>query len=153
MASKPENNFIGRVNKHLPLKKVKSSLKARSLYPPERHLHYEKMNNPFRSGTADGWYSGRAGDLWVEYKYLERTPKRASVWPANPNEQLLSRLQVEWLNERYEEGRNVAVVVGCPDGGVVFTHREWDEEMVANHFVSLLRSEVQIAEWVFSQTA
>lgn len=152
MASKPENNFIGRVNKHLPLKKVKSSTKARSMYRESCWLHYEKMNNPFRSGTADGWYSGRKGDLWVEYKYLERTPQRSSVWPANPNEKLLSRLQLDWLNERHEENRMVAVVVGCPDGGVVFVNREWEKEMLAPDFVSRLRSEVQLAEWILDHT-
>lgn len=151
MASKPETNFIGRVNKHLPLKKVKSSVKARAKYPIEQHIHYEKMSNPYRGGTADSWYSGPSGDLWIEYKYLERTPQRASVWPANPNEKLLSKLQVDWLNERYEEGRTVAVVVGCPDGAVVFSDREWEKEYVASCFVSLLRSEADVAEWVLTR--
>ena len=152
MSLKPESKFIGRINKHLPLKRVQTSLKAREQHPQSHWLHYEKMNNPYRSGGADSWYSGKKSDIWIEYKYLARTPQRADVWPANPNETLLSRMQLDWLNERHEEGRQIAVVIGCPDGAVVFSDRRWENKIPAKEFVSLLNSEKQVAEWILSHT-
>ena len=53
MSVKPETQFANSVNGKLPLRGV---------------LHREKMNNPYRGGTADWWYSGRRADLWCEYK-------------------------------------------------------------------------------------
>lgn len=62
------------------------------------------------------WYSGRKADLWVEYKYLPNAPKRADV---NAFE-LCSPLQQDWLVNRGDEGRNVALIVGSKDGGWIF---------------------------------
>ena len=106
------------------------------------------MNNPYSSGTADGWYSGTAGDLWIEYKFLPRIPQRVSVKPR----ELLSDLQVEWLNERHGEGRNVAVIIGCPDGGVLLREREWEKELCSQAFQTLIRSRSNLAEWILEQT-
>jgi hypothetical protein len=133
MSAKPENTFIASVHKHLPLK---------------NKLHREKMNNPYSSGTADVWYSGDAGDLWIEYKFLPRLPQRGVVDPTK----LLTALQLQWLNGRYDEGRNVAVVIGCPTGGVLLRDRLWGCELPSSQFASLIRSRDDLAEWVVSQT-
>lgn len=144
MARKPENSFIGRVNKHLPIKKLRTNAPARAKYPQERWIHYEKMNNPYRSGTADSWYSGNKGDLWIEYKNLVRMPQRADVKP----QEMLSVLQLDWLKERYDEGRNVAVIVGCPEGGVLLLDRLWECSIAPDEFKSLIRSTAALAEWI-----
>ena len=104
MASpKPESQFINRVHKHLPT------------------VYKEKMNNPYRSGTADVWYSGRDGDLWVEYKYMKELPKRKTeiALPLTPR-------QRKWLNDRADEGRNVAVVLGTANGAAILTGGSWE---------------------------
>lgn len=62
------------------------------------------MHNPYRGGTPDVWYSGKGGDLWIEYKWGKGK---------------LSPLQFEWLTKRHEEGRNVAVCKGSAKGAVV----------------------------------
>src|SRR5690606_30995025 len=98
MASKPETTFYNSVHKHLP---------------PKPELHREKMNNPYSSGTPDFWFSGPRGDLWIEYKWLPRTPQRGAVSPPK----LLSPLQAKWLEARHGEGRAVGVIIGCPAGG------------------------------------
>ena len=152
MAKKPETGFIERVNKGLPIKLGKTFVKARALFDEADWVHYEKMANPYRGGTADSYYSGRHNDLWVEYKYLACVPQRASVWPANPNQSLLSSLQLAWLEGRLDEGRNIAVIIGCPSGGVVLVDREWRKEMVAEEFVSLIRSVSEISDWIHGQT-
>ena len=148
MSAKPENNFILSVNKLLPIKKTRSSAKAREQYPIGEHIHYEKMNNGYRGGTWDGWYSGPGGDIWIEYKFLPRIPQRASVKPF----ELLSSLQLDWGKERLNEGRNVAVIIGCSTGGVLLQEREWEEELSAQRFQSLIFSRIDLATWILEQT-
>ena len=117
MAIKPETRFIASVNRRLPLKRRRESAAARQRYGFA--IHYEKMANPWSSGAADCWYSGRR-DLWVEYKYLPRLPARADIRP----ERLLSAQQLDWLSERAKEGRNVCVIIGCPEGGAILAPQE-----------------------------
>lgn len=75
------------------------------------------MSNPYRSGTFDDWYSSDPRDLWVEYKFQ---PKLKSVKAD------LSPLQYHWGSERFLEGRNMAVIVGMPQGGIILTREEWE---------------------------
>lgn len=123
----PENRFIQSVNRKLPLKTV---------------IHYEKMNNPYRRGTADSWYSGNKADMWIEWKYLPKLPK--TIDP----QKLLHPLQTAWLNGRHKEGRNVCVVIGCPDGGVILKDKLWLEKMEKEDFMNRLKSAVEIALFI-----
>lgn len=147
MASKPETKFIESVNRLLPLKRLKMCAKVREGLDPSQHIHYEKMNNPYSSGTADCWYSGCGGDLWIEYKYIPRIPQRGVVSPMK----LLSALQAEWLRGRYDEGRSAAVVIGCPTGGVLLLDRDWEADLPAASFVSLILSRTDLADWIKTQ--
>lgn len=148
MASKPETTFIASVNRLLPLKRLKMCASVRTDTHKTKWIGYEKMNNPYSSGTADSWYSGKGGDLWIEYKFLPRIPQRGSVSPTK----LLSALQLQWLTERYEEGRNVAVIIGCPTGGVLLRDRTWECELTASQFTSLIRPRSDLASWIKEQT-
>ena len=100
----PEASFIATVHGYLPV-----------------HLHREKMHNAYRSGTADVWYSGAGGDLWVEYKYLRSMPERAPIRVYD----MISPLQMRWLNERYDEGRHVVVILGVPYFAWLYKDRAW----------------------------
>lgn len=102
--SKPETRFYSAIHKLLPSK-----------------IHREKMHNIYRGGTADVWYSGNLDDLWVEYKWLAKLPRTTPVHL----DKLLSPLQQMWLMGRYEEGRNVVVILGTPDGAWVFEGAAW----------------------------
>ena len=131
MARKAETTFISSVHKHLPL-----------------GVHREKMNNPYRSGTADVWYSGRA-DLWIEYKFIPALPKKAKTMIVLD----LSENQKIWLRQRFDEGRSVAVICGCKDGGVVFTHPvAWERGITADAFEIWIRSRAELASWILSMT-
>lgn len=143
MAIKPENRFINSVNDRMPIKKRSGSTKARNSVPESEWIHYEKMNNPYNSGTADSWYSGH-NDIWVEWKYLPKLPVR-DLTLINPCK-MLTALQQEWLRGRYLEGRNVFVIVGCPDGGVLFRDLSWEKEMSTRTFRDLLQSKNSLAE-------
>lgn len=147
MSRKPETVFIESINRQLPIKRLKMCAKARETHGFS--IGYEKMNNPYSSGTADSWYSGNGGDLWVEYKYVPKLPVRVSLKPF----ELLSELQKEWLRERLEEGRNVAVIVGCPEGGIVLREREWLKEFDPNSIAQHISTKKEIADWILQQTA
>jgi len=128
--AKPETTFYTSVHKHLP---------------PAQELHREKMNNPYSSGTADFWFSGRR-DLWVEYKFI-LLPKRDTTLidltaGKSPG---LSVLQQHWLRSRIGEGRNVWVIVGCKEGGVIMRSRGWELPWPTGEFKKQLLSRQAIA--------
>lgn len=125
--TKPENTFIKGVHRHLP------------------KTYAEKMNNPWRAGTADVWYSGSAGDLWVEYKYIERVPRSKEILPD------LTPRQRRWLNNRFDEGRNVAVVLGTPKGGVIYRNKEWSVALDQETLMGRIVPRDEIARWIFAQ--
>lgn len=133
MASKPETSFRLRIERALP-----------------RSIYREKMNNPFRGGTADCWYSGRSDDLWVEYKFLPQLPQRGIVDAKRIG---LSMLQLQWLRGRYEEGRNVCVITGCPSGGVIMLDLEWEAGITAETFRERTVSVKELAAWIECKTS
>jgi len=132
MAMTPENKFIGRVHKQLD--------KICSVYHMKNH-------NQYIGGIPDVWYSGKSGDLWIEYKYVDPLPVKVPIRPAS----LLSTLQIDWLKARHTEGRNVAVVIGCKDGGVILHYGEWVAEIPVHTFKSLIKSVSDLAEWIKEQ--
>ena len=105
--AKPETVFINSVHCHLALDAV----------------YKMKNHNEYVGGVFDCWYSGKgegSTDLWVEYKFVV-LPKRDATLVV-PD---LSSLQTEWGTDRANEGRNVAVIVGCKEGGVYLPPSYW----------------------------
>jgi hypothetical protein len=125
VSSKPETTFTRGVLQHIP-----------------KDVYHMKNNNPYLGGVPDLWFSGRSGDLWVEMKYLPTTPQSGSVVPTN----LLSALQAQWLQKRYEEGRQTAVIIGCPDGGVFLPGNTWKDQIPAVDFVDRVQSRPALAQ-------
>lgn len=126
---KPESNFISAIHKLLP------------------QVYHEKQNNPYRSGTADVWYSGARGDLWVEYKFIPKIPRSDSILPD------LSERQRVWLRDRAAEGRNVAVILGVGrEGGVIFRNGQWAVPHASARLAELVVSRKQLAGWILDQT-
>ena len=136
--AKPENQFIAGVHRYLP---------------PKKQLHHEGMANPYRGGTADCWYSGRgkgSQDLWIEWKFVPRVPTRAAV---DLLKDYLSELQAEWCRDRFEEGRNVWVGVGCPAGGFFLcSPGKWETPISADEFKAALITRRQLADQIVGFT-
>jgi hypothetical protein len=124
---KPENQFIQSIHRKL------------------RNTYFEKNNNPYRSGTADVWYSGNRGDLWVEYKYIERIPRSSAILPD------LTPRQRRWLNNRHDEGRNIAVILGTPDGGVIYRNKDWIKPLSDEQMIQNLVTRTEISRWIYEQ--
>lgn len=130
MAVKPESTFIAGVHKHLPAA-----------------VYRMKTNNPYVAGIPDCYYSGIGGDLWVEYKFVPKIPKNGTVKIA------LSALQRRWIEGRATEGRNVAVIVGSPEGAMIFDDGAFvPDEMIAGHFRIGMVATKEVALWITEQT-
>lgn len=131
MSRGPENTFIASVHRHLP----------ESVYRMKNH-------NEYNGGIADCWYDGKRGDLWIEYKFVV-LPKRASTTidlcaGKNP---MLSPLQQEWLASRHANGRNVWVIAGCKEGGVVFNDPLlWSSPITMLNFSELIEDRKSLAK-------
>ena len=126
MSTGPENTFIGSVHRHLPV-----------------GLYRMKNHNPYNGGIPDVWYSGPAADLWVEFKFIVLPKRQDTVIAIN-----LSALQVDWINSRHAEGRNVGVLVGSKNGGVYFPGLSWAEPLNARDFVSRLVDRKTLASMI-----
>lgn len=123
MSRGPETTFIQSIHRLLP-----------------KDVYRMKNHNEFNGGIADCWYDGPAADLWVEYKFIV-VPKRDTTLITVD----LSPLQRDWLRGRAENGRNVAVIVGCKEGGVWLNDLVWEEEITTAEFRRTLLSRQQLA--------
>ena len=113
MSSGPENRFIQAIHRLLPAR-----------------VYRMKNHNPYVGGVADCWYSGTAGDLWVEYKFLELPKKPTTIVDlCGGSSPALSALQQEWLRSRHHEGRSVGVIIGTRSGGVWRPGISWDKPL------------------------
>lgn len=105
-----ESGFIRSVNQHLP-----------------DEVYRWKIADRFTAGVPDTWYSGAGGSLFIEYKLLKTKP-------ANFFTPKLSKLQLHWLNNRYNEGVDVAVIIGMPRGGLFLSDLAWNGKVyLADH--------------------
>ena len=130
MASKPETTFTQSIHRHLP-----------------KNFYHVKTHNPYVGGIPDVWYSGVDADLWVEYKFEVLPARDDTVVPIT-----LGALQIDWMQHRYLEGRHVAVIVGCKEGGVIFTDLKWNFPLTKKHFMEKLMNRQQLAAWVMERT-
>ena len=113
-----EHSYIQSVHRRLP-----------------RSLYRWKINDSYQGGVADAYYSGPAGDLWVEYKYIKSLPKRPTSVVDLTNTRLLSTLQQHWLADRHKEGRNVAVVVGSDRGSIILEGTDFQKTLTVETFI------------------
>jgi len=123
VASKPENVYRRSVHKYLP-----------------SSVYHEKIKAELSAGTPDDYYEGSKGILWAEWKYLKKLPVRYFT-PA------LSKLQARWLRRAYENGVQVRVIVGTPQGAILLeTPGEWENRVYINDYTPATRKEV--AEYI-----
>ena len=126
-----EHGFIRSVHRQLP-----------------DFLYKWKINDNFQGGVADAYYSGKGGDLWVEYKYLPALPKRMTT-KLNIG---LTGQQIVWLNARHDEGRHVAVVVGTPQGHRILVAKAWSQAISNSEFISSAIATSDVAAYIVKHT-
>ena len=134
MAQKPETLFSNAIRKALP-----------------SEVYSMKNNNEYIAGVPDLWFSGVGGDLWAELKFVPKLPVKV---PLRPSE-LLSALQTKWLNERYAEGRNVAMIIGCKRGreyeGIILRDMTWEYDIPPQNFNALIISKSELVAFIEEQ--
>lgn len=133
MARKPEAVFVSSVNKHVP-----------------KHVYHEGISQTFRGGTPDRYYEGNKDVMWVEYKFTQDI-KRELVLTDPKKKPALSPLQQRWLKRAHGNGRKVAVIVGCPQGGVILPGDAWLDPISKTDFESRLVSRNEVAQWIEEQ--
>ena len=127
-----EHGFIRSVHRQLP-----------------DEIYKWKINDNFQGGVADTYYSGKGGDLWIEYKYLKVLPKR----PSTVIKTSLSAQQGMWLTERHNEGRTVALVIGSPDGIVLLTSPdEWNTPLTCADFIRTAIDKQRLVSYIVETT-
>lgn len=92
-----------------------------------------KLNARYANGVPDCYYSGAAGDLWNEHKYIRPLPPIIDL--TKPS--VTSKLQQRWLIGRHKEGRNVAMVVFSDDGHLLLTGLDWQRPITRDEFREL----------------
>lgn len=134
MAAKPETSFSNALRDALP-----------------EGIYSMKNNNEYVSGIPDLWFSGRKGDLWVEMKFIQKLPKTVPIRPYD----LLSKMQEKWLRDRYEEGRNVAVIIGCKRStrleGIILRDLAWERDIPTQDFDALIVSKSELVSFIEEQ--
>jgi hypothetical protein len=135
MSKGPENTFIGSIHRYLPVE-----------------IYHMKNNNQYNSGIADCWYSGNACDLWIEYKFVELPKRPTTLIDLRDTNKYLTALQQKWLEDRFNEGRNVGVIAGCKAGGVVFPGLLWQSPIQTSAFVEKAQPRKSVADWIAAQT-
>ena len=106
-----------------------------------------KINDGFAGGVTDFFIEGARADAWVEVKYIKALPKRDTtiIDLMNPST-YLSILQQAWLRRRYTKRQDAYVLVGCPEGAILFTDLEWETPRPAHYY----RNHVEPAEEIVS---
>lgn len=94
-----------------------------------------KINDPYAGGVPDKFIEGPNRDLWLESKHIKELPKRGSTVIDLCNEkQYLSKLQQIWLKRRSDVRGDAAVLVSCPEGAILFLHKEWELPLTTEEF-------------------
>lgn len=111
-------------------------------------LYKWKINDNFQGGVADAYYSGKAGDLWVEYKYLPLLPKKGNTLVKLG----LTGQQLLWLTARHKEGRTVAVVIGSPQGHLILTENTWTSPIGCEDFIRRAIATKDVVDYIVRTT-
>lgn len=114
-----------------------------------RHINLSwqwKVNDNFTSGIPDCFYEGTARDLWVEYKYIRRFPKKpGTLIDLTRTDEYLSKLQQLWLERRVHLRGDAWVICGSEHGGVIFRTLAWQRAIEASTFKAIALPQRQIA--------
>lgn len=110
-----------------------------------------KINDDYAGGVPDACYFGPASTLWVEYKYLVIPKRDSTIIDLTDKNRYLTALQQDWLTNLYLFNISHAVIVGSPEGGVVFPGNSWKTPITTKEFRSRVIPKNKIAEILHSE--
>ena len=71
-----------------------------------------KIADKYQGGVPDTYYSGPSGYMYIEYKYIQNIPKRATT----KVKVALTELQRTWLRRAQSHNHLTYTVIGSPAG-------------------------------------
>jgi len=99
----------------------KHTAKLGKLVRPQ--IYALKLNLNFQKGVADCYYSGSIMGLWSEHKRFAKTPPVIDLTQIS----VTTKLQQKFLRDRYDEGRNVSMIVFTDDmGHMLLWGMDWE---------------------------
>ena len=104
-----------------------------------------KINASYIKGVPDCWLSGWDQDLWVENKRVASETPPPSL-DLTDHKKYLSLHQQQWLKDRYDEGRHVAVVVFSKVGHLYLPDLEWQNPISRLTFMEQAMSMDELAD-------
>lgn len=112
-------------------------------------IHVQSMTSASlnNNGTPDRYIDGPASDLWVEFKFLPRTPKVLRPY------ELLSAQQMAWLKRRGSRG-NAIVVIGFRVserkalGLVLAAPTEWEIDHTKDEYSVQLLTNIEVSNYL-----
>lgn len=110
-------------------------------------VHREGMANPYRGGTPDNYYDGPKSDLWIEYKYVTKFPRVLDLLKPTTKPHL-TPLQQLWLDRRYDNGGNAAVIIGSREGGLILINKGWNTLICREEAFQELKTKKEVAAWI-----
>ena len=99
-----------------------------------------KISDRFNRGVPDVRYAGTLGSMYVEFKYIPKSPRR----PINPK---LSAHQKKWLREEYGVGTHIAVIVITEGGVQIYPDISWEKPKLN------LVTKKEAAQWIVDQVS
>ena len=126
------------MNEHSYIRKIHSLL--------PRAVYRWKVHDVITNGIPDCYYDSIHGrNLWVEYKWRPTLPKK----PDTVIVPELSALQRAWLGERFDRGFDVRVIVGTPQGGIIYHDPdEWIDGITTEHAKKRILLDKDIAAFI-----
>ena len=109
-------------------------------------IHSWKIHDTYTGGVPDAMYSGPAGILFVEYKYIKTLPKKDTT----PLRHSLSALQLQWL-ERMKMSANAALVIGVEDTCIILVD-DFSANICKTRDVEERRSRKSVVDFILSVT-
>jgi len=91
-------------------------------------------------------YSGPAGVLFVEYKYVKTLPKKDSTVIRHS----LSPLQTQWL-DRMKQSTPVALILGCENSALIIVD-DFAANICKSKYVEEAIPRKQVAQWIYDVT-
>lgn len=138
MARKPEATFRTSVHKYL-----------------DGNVHRQPAGNAYSAGTPDTYYESFSSHLWVEWKFWRVVPPKFNLSEPvmKSHKTRLSELQLAWVNRAHGNNQFVAVITGCPKGGIIMIEREWTCDITRECFEHNILTRREIAQWIHETTA
>jgi len=109
-------------------------------------IHSWKIHDTYTGGVPDAMYSGPAGILFVEYKYIKALPKKDTTALKHS----LSALQLQWL-ERMKLSANAALIIGVEDTCIILVY-EFSANICKTRDVEERRSRKSVVDFILSVT-